>query len=65
MILLAGLKPVLIALYEAGKHSCVFFAVQSPVFSQRIDVHTGMCHHLSQHCAPHAPAAADTALMAH
>ena len=31
----------------SGKHDCIFFTV----FSQCINMHTIICHHLSQHCA--------------
>ena len=54
--------------YQNGKHSCMFFAVQSPVFSQCIKMHTVMSHYLSQHCMqcpPHALFSVDTALIAH
>ena len=49
-IFFAILKPILKFLYQNGKHGSVFFAVQGPLFSQRIKTHTAMRHHLSQHC---------------
>lgn len=46
----AILKHILKFLYQNGKHSCLFFTIQSTVFSQCIKINAIICYYLSQHC---------------
>jgi len=64
-VFFCGLDNFFTLLHKNKKHGCVFFSIQSTVFSQRLKTQTTICHLLSQLCSPCAVVSVTTVLTVH